>query len=241
VKYHVADMSTAALLPLPARPTEPPLCRVLAPSSEADLTARVLAGPEPAAEVLRWAEALARMPFWERRALTAEALARDHGVPPGHAARLVALWELAERWFPDERPAIGSSRDAVLLLSSLAAADAETVMLLMLDARYRVLGVQTIAVGSANVARVQPRDVFAPALRAGAAAIVVAHSHPSGDATPGRADRRITMALREAAGVVGVPLLDHLVVARRAFHSFARGDGWTDTPGWTDDDGDSCY
>jgi len=233
-------MSTAPLrLPLPAAPAPPP--RVDLRRTEAELIAQVLDGPEPAVAVLQWGQALARLPFWERRALGAEGLSRDHGVPLCHAVRLVALWELAERWFPDERPAIGCSRDAVLLLSGLADTHVETVMVLLLDGRYRVLGVEVVAVGGTNVARLQTRDVFAPALRTGAAAVVVAHSHPSGDATPSRDDRRMTMLLREAAAVMGIPLLDHVVVARRAWHSFARDNDWTDTPGWTDDDRDSCY
>jgi DNA repair protein RadC len=191
--------------------------------------------------VLRCAERLARLPFWERRALDVPALVREHGVPEDHAPRLVALWELADRWFPDDRPAVTSPRDAVLLLSSLAVAETETVVVLLLDGRYRVLGVETVAVGGVNVARLQPRDVFTPALRAAAAAVVIAHSHPSGDATPSRCDRLITMALREAAGIVGVPLLDHLVVTRHGFHSFARDEGWSDSPGWTTDDTASIY
>src|SRR5579884_786862 len=92
----------------------------LAQLSEPDLIAQVLDGPEPAAEVLRWAEALARLPFWERRALGAQGLTREHDVPPGPAVRLAALWELADRWFPDDRPEITSPRDAALLLSRLA-------------------------------------------------------------------------------------------------------------------------
>jgi DNA repair protein RadC len=236
-------VTTAAVLPLsvpPAAPAPPEPPR-LAELSEADLIAQVLDGPEPAADVLRWGQVLARLPFWKRRALGAEGLTRDHGVPPRHAARLVALWELAERWFPDERPTIGSSHEAMLLVSGLADTRVETVMVLLLDGRYRVLGVETVAVGGTNVARLQPRDVFAPAMRAGAAALVVAHSHPSGDASPSRDDRRMTMVLREAAAVMGIALLDHLVVARRGWHSFARSEAWTDTPGWTADDRDSNF
>lgn len=234
-----------------APPIAPPASAAALPSrhhrallgrlSEADLIAQVLDGPEPAAEVLRWGEALARLPFWERRSLGADALSREHGVPTRHASRLVALWELAERWFPDQRPAITCSRDAALLFSGLADTHAETVMVLLLDGRHRPLGVEVVAVGTANVARLQPRDVFAPAFRRDASAVIVAHSHPGGDATPSRADRQMTMALREAAAVLGVPLLDHVVVARRSYHSFARGDGWTDAPDWTGDDRDSVY
>jgi DNA repair protein RadC len=208
---------------------------------EAQLTARVLGGPDPTAEVLRWAAELARVPFWQRRALDVEALGREHGVPPGPAARLVALWELADRWDPDQRPAVASARDAALLCSGLADTQNECVLVLLLDGRLRLLASETVAIGGVNVARLQPRDVFAPAMLRGAAAVVVAHSHPSGDADPSRADRQMTMALREAAAVIGIPLLDHIVVARRAYHSFARSDGWSDIPGWTDDDADSCY
>ena len=223
-------MTTA---PPPIRPSR---------AGEAELTARVLGGIEPTAEVLRWAAELARVPFWQRRALDVEALDREYGVPPHLAARLVALWELADRWNPDQRPAVASARDAALLCSGLADGQNESVLVLLLDGRLRLLGSETVAVGGINVARLQPRDVFAPAmLREGAAAVVVAHSHPSGDAEPSRADRQMTMALREAAAVIGIPLLDHIVVARRAYHSFARSDGWSDIPGWTDDDADSCY
>jgi len=236
-------MTTAAPLLAPGAPAAPPRHEhhLLRHLSEADLIARVLDGPEPAGEVVRWGEALARLPFWERRALGAEALSREHGVPPRHAARLVALWELAERWFPDGRPAVTCARDAALVFSGLADSHAETVMVLLLDGRHRPLGVEAVAVGSANVARLQPRDVFAPALRRDASAVIAAHTHPRGDATPSRADRRMTLALREAAAVIGVPLLDHIVVARRSFHSFARDEGWTDTPDWTGDDRDSVY
>ena len=220
-----------------AAPSIPP-----ARADEAELTARVLGGLDPTTEVLRWAAELARVPFWQRRALDVDALGREYGVPPSVAERLVALWELADRWNPDQRPAVASARDAALLCSGLADAQNETVLVLLLDGRLRLLGSETVAIGGVNVARLQPRDVFAPAMvRDGTAAVVVAHSHPGGDAEPSRADRQMTMALREAAAVIGIPLLDHLVVARRAYHSFARSDGWSDIPGWTDDDADSCY
>lgn len=210
-------------------------------TSEADLIAQVLDGPEPAAEVLRWGEMLARLPFWERRALGARGLIRNHGVPPRHAARLVALWELAERWFPDERPAITCARDAVLLLSRVAHTDVDSMQLLILDARYRVLGVDTVALGEDSVAHVRPRDLLVPALRADAAAVVVAHSDPRGDASPTHADRLTAMRAREAASVLGVALLDYVLIGRRGLYSFARSDGWTDAQGWTNDDDDSCY
>src|SRR5581483_541073 len=177
-------MSPAVLAP--PRHTPPPLL-ALRPAprpTEAELIAQVLDGPEPAVDVLRWAAAFAGMPFWQRRALTAEALAAEYGVPPPYARRLVALWDLAGRWFPDERPAVACPRDAALLVAGLAASHAETVMVLLLDGTHRPIDVEVVAVGSTNAARLQPRDVFAPAMRRDASAVIVAHNHPRGAATP---------------------------------------------------------
>jgi len=190
------------------------------------LIAQVLAGPEPASDVVSCAARLAAVPFWERRALGVAGLIETHGVAPDRAVRLAALWELAQRWYPDERPAIGSARDALLLLDGLREAPVEQIVVLLLDARHRPAGRETVAVGTVNASRVQPRDVFSPVLRAGAAAFVLAHNHPSGDPTPSRADRRVTATLREGAVLVGLTMLDHLIVARGGHHSFREAEGW---------------
>jgi DNA repair protein RadC len=210
----------------------------LATRSEAELIAQVLAGPEPAIEVLRCGERLARLPFWQRRALGVTGLVTQHAVPPRHAARLAALWELAERWFPDDRPAIGSVRDVLLVLGPLREEATERIDVVMLDSRRRLLAVEPVAVGSVNATRIQPRDVLGPALRREAAAILVAHNHPSGDERPSPADRRFTTALREAAAVVGLPLLDHVILGRHVHYSFRRCEGWDELSGWSFDDDD---
>lgn len=158
--------------------------------------------------------------------LGASGLMRAHGVQAERALRLAALWELAERWCPDDRPSVTSPREAVLLLGGLRDSAREQVWVLMLDARHRPIGCDTVAVGSVNSSRLTPRDVIAPVLRAGAAAFVVAHNHPSGDASPSRADRVVTEALRNAAALIGVPMLDHIVVSARAHHSFREVEGW---------------
>ena len=158
--------------------------------------------------------------------LGAAGLVREHGVAPEQAIRLTAMWELAERWFPDDRPAITSPREVVLLLGGLRSAAREQVWVLMLDARHRPICSETVAVGSINSSRLLPRDVLAPALRAGAAALVVAHNHPSGEPSPSRADRVVTEALRSAAALIGIPMLDHIIVAARGHHSFREVEGW---------------
>ncbi|HXZ99677.1 MAG TPA: JAB domain-containing protein [Candidatus Binatia bacterium] len=193
---------------------------------EDELIAQVLGGAEPAATLLATASRLARLPFWERRALGAVGLVRDHKVPAREAIRLAALWELAERWYPDERPVVTTPGAALHLLQGLRSLAREEVWALLLDARHRLLSIEPVVAGSLNSARLLPRDVFTPALRAGAAAIIVAHNHPSGEVSPSRADRLVTAALRDASRILGLPLLDHLILTARAHFSFREVEAW---------------
>ncbi|MGA3183623.1 MAG: JAB domain-containing protein [Candidatus Dormibacteria bacterium] len=198
----------------------------LASRPEDELIAQVLGGAEPPAALLATAGRLARLPFWERRALGAIGLVRDHRVPPREAVRLAALWELAERWYPDERPAVTTPGAALHLLQGLRTLNREEVWALLLDARHRLISVEPVVAGSLNSARLLPRDVLAPALRASAAALIVAHNHPSGEVTPSRADRLVTVALRDAARLLGLPLLDHIILTARSHFSFREVEAW---------------
>jgi DNA repair protein RadC len=202
-----------------------PADEALGSRTEAELIAQVLGGSRPPAQLVECAARVAAVPAWERRVLGARGLVRHHGVGQERAQRLAALWELAERWRPDDRPSVTSPRDAVLMLGGLRAAPREEVWVLLLDARHRPISCETVAVGSINSSRLAPRDVLAPALRAGSAALVV-HNHPSGDPAPSRADRAVTEALRSAAALIGIPMLDHIIVAARAHHSFREVEGW---------------
>jgi len=194
--------------------------------SEPDLLARILGGAEPSPELQSIATRLARIPAAERRLLGVRGLVREHGVTPDRAARLAAVWELADRWRPDDRPAVSSPRDALLLLHRLRNARREEVQVLLLDARHRAVSLETVAVGTLNASRLAPRDVFAPALRGDAVAVIVGHNHPSGDPTPSRADRVVTSALRAAGDLLGIAVLDHVIVSRSGHHSFREAEGW---------------
>lgn len=194
--------------------------------SEGELIARVLHGPDPPRALVGVGARLARIPCWERRAIGTAGLTREYGIEPRRAARIAALWELAERWSPDDRPAVGSPRDALLLLEPLRRARREAVTALFLDARHRLTALETIAVGTINASRLQPRDVFGPALRLDAVAVIIGHNHPSGDPAPSRADRVVTAAVRSAGELLGIELLDHLIVTGCSHHSFRESEHW---------------
>lgn len=143
----------------------------------------------------------------------------QRGVGPAKAARLVAALELGRR-ANVARPASESPE-----LTSVSAVEAwarprlamlehEELWVLSVDARRCLLRAQRVALGGLHGCALTPGDVLRAALRAAASGFVLVHNHPSGDPTPSESDRRATCALRRACDAVGVPLLDHVVVAR---------------------------
>jgi DNA repair protein RadC len=157
------------------------------------------------------------------RASEAELLSRVGDAQAERAARLSAALELADLWSTDAAPLPGpidSPRAALRELGDLARLRKEHFVALYLDATHRPLYRETVSVGTLTASLVHPREVFAPALERPAAALIVAHNHPSGDPAPSREDRETTRRLCEAGRILGLPVLDHLIVASRGYFSF---------------------
>lgn len=155
----------------------------------------------------------------------AREIAREPGVGTVRAASLLGAFGLARRLTEARlRPgtAVRSGRDVALVVrESVRGTRRETFFALLLDARHRVLSLRVVSTGSLESTTVHPREVFSPAVREGAAAVVVAHNHPSGDPTPSREDRLVTDRLQEAGQLLGIELLDHVVVGEDRCFSFA--------------------
>jgi DNA repair protein RadC len=96
----------------------------------------------------------------------------------------------------------------------------EYFLVLLLDGKNRILREERISEGSLNQSIVHPREVFAPAVRESAAAIILVHNHPSGDPTPSREDREITRRLKEGGELLGIRVLDHVIVGDGTYLSF---------------------
>lgn len=99
----------------------------------------------------------------------------------------------------------------------------EAFMVFALDSKHRTIAFQAVSIGNLDAAPVHPREVFRFAVAVGAAALLVAHNHPSGDPTPSTDDRLVTDRLRTAGEVLGISLLDHLVIGADSFWSFDGG------------------
>lgn len=123
----------------------------------------------------------------------------------------------------DTRPEIASPDAAAEVLRPLlAGADRERCVVALLDTKHRLLDTAVVSIGSLDHTFMSPREVFRDALLANAAAIVLAHNHPSGDPEPSRDDEAVTRRLVRAGELVGVDVLDHLVVGGSRWVSLAR-------------------
>lgn len=97
----------------------------------------------------------------------------------------------------------------------------EQSKLMLLNRANRVLGLCHLSSGSTTATHVDIRIVFAAALKANASSIILAHNHPSENLEPSNADRQLTNQLKEAGTLMNIPLLDHIIVTRRGYYSFA--------------------
>ena len=146
----------------------------------------------------------------------AEELYRAPGLGPAKYAQLQAALEMARRHLGERLRRGEAFQDpagvARYLSAQLRDRDREVVACLFLDHRHRLLAYEELFQGTLDGAEVHPREVARRALALNAAAVILAHNHPSGVAEPSAADRALTRRLREALALVGVRLLDHFVV-----------------------------
>jgi DNA repair protein RadC len=145
------------------------------------------------------------------------------GLGPAKAAQIKAALELGNRLTlesPEDRPAIHSPADAAALLQfDMSALEQEELRVILLDTRNRVLRIVTVYKGSLNSSQVRVGELFRAAIRSNAAAVIIAHNHPSGDPAPSPDDVAITRAIVQAGTLLDVEVLDHLVIGLGRFVS----------------------
>jgi DNA repair protein RadC len=163
--------------------------------------------------------------FVAGRSVLEEAGSFDEGLP----AVIAAIAEISRRISsePLERAErVDSSRIVHAHFGPLLALEKrESFHVLLLDSKNGLMAKDRVSQGSLGASLVHPREAFRPAVLAAAAAVIFVHNHPSGDPSPSREDHEVTTRLREAGSLLGIPVLDHVVVAARGYYSFA-DHGW---------------
>jgi DNA repair protein RadC len=189
--------------------------------STAELLALILGSSDALDTAL---ELLLKFGSLHRMARTHEAqLMRIQGIGQAQAARLLAVLELSRRLqepAAEEQCYVRSPADgAQLLLPDMRFLDQEELRVILLDTRNRVLGIPTIYRGSLNTSVVRIGEIFRPAIEAPAAAIILAHNHPSGSPDPSPEDVSVTRQCVEAGRLLSVDVLDHIILGNGRFTS----------------------
>lgn len=138
------------------------------------------------------------------------------GIGMAKACELMACIELARRW--SGAPVLkseeytSSKKIYDLIRPYLEDKEKEHFLIITLDARYHLIGLDNISIGTVNQSLVHPREVFRAAINRRASYIILAHNHPSGDSNPSKEDLFVTENLMNVSKVIGIPIIDHVIV-----------------------------
>lgn len=157
-------------------------------------------------------------------------IAKVKGVGPAKAVQIKAAFELGTRWARDRTESLPMDRPEqveAFLGDELRLLDYESLRVLILDARLKLREVKEISRGSLNETTAHPRDVMEAVVLGRGYGFVLVHNHPSGDPAPSAADQAFTLRLREAAQLLQVQFVDHVIIGRAGatrpgFYSFAQ-------------------
>jgi DNA repair protein RadC len=146
---------------------------------------------------------------------TVDEFSTIRGIGPAKALHLVAAFGLGKRLAQETLSK--QKLDSPELVHALLGAEMrmlhkESLRVILLDTRYHLIRIEEISLGSINESIAHPRDVFRPALISSAYAMIVVHNHPSGDASPSQTDHNLTRRLAEAAELLQIKLLDHIII-----------------------------
>lgn len=198
---------------------EPPLDPDLEHLSDEALVA-ILVGPQAAKRLLDQAISLQALARW-----TLAEIVHKGGVPEKKARALSAGLTAGRRGSTkriERGMTIAGTIDAYHALKPiLAHLQREKFVILLVDAKMKLISARVVSTGSLTATMVPPRDVFGPALLEHAFGIILAHNHPSGHADPSEEDRALTRRLVATGDLMGVRVLDHLIVGDEDFYSFA--------------------
>ncbi len=156
-----------------------------------------------------------------------EELSQLRGVGMAKATQIKAAFELASRLNgyaqSGTRTVVKTPEDVIGVVGNrLRGKKKEYFLALLLDTRNQLIKVAEISVGSLDTSIVHPREVFKEAISASAAAVILAHNHPSGDAQASPDDVKLTKRLAETGDLVGIDVLDHIIVGDKEFLSLKR-------------------
>lgn len=204
------------------RPREKLKNKGAAALSDFELLQALIGSGNKQADVSQIARELNKLLRMRGADISYEEVEKITGLGAAKITELLAAFELSKRYLVEsERPILSNAGAVVGELSDICDKKQEYFVCLALDGANRLIAKRTIAIGTLSASLIHPREVFADAITDRAASIIVAHNHPSGTLQPSEADLEITKRLEGVANTLGIGLLDHIIVAKSDYFSFA--------------------
>ncbi len=159
----------------------------------------------------------------EFKNISFEELIKIKGIGEAKALQILSIIEIAKRIENEEEKLVFSKpSDVFEYVKFLSKERQEKLLVLYTNTSNELLGMETIAVGSLNVLRVLPRDIFYPAINLNAYGIILVHNHPNGYAEPSQEDIEFTKKIQDLSLQLGFEILDHIIVGKKDFYSFSQ-------------------
>lgn len=211
-------------MPAEEKPREKMLTAGPAVLSVSELLAIIFGTGSKKEDVLAMASRIVKE-YGERilsRQTNAATLSQELDIPLQKAMQVVACAELGKRFFtenPSASPIIRTPREVFDYLKDMRDLPREHMRGIYLNSHHKIIHDEVVFIGTVNSSLIHPREVFKPAIEYSAAAVILAHNHPSNDITPSQADIEVTKQLIAAGKLIGIHLIDHVIISKDSFVS----------------------
>jgi DNA repair protein RadC len=213
-------MTTIKDLPEHSRPREKLQERGAAALTDEELVAAILGRGTVGIDVRTMAKQVAGLIREHKEKLALEHLTAVPGIKLAKAAQILSAFELARRYLLRDTVNIACAADVLPLVADIAGKPQEHFVCISLNGANEVIEKRTVSMGLLDMTSAHPRDVFADVIKDRAHAVIFAHNHPNGDVQPSEADRSTHDRLTEAAKLLGLRVLDHIIVTKKSHFSF---------------------
>jgi DNA repair protein RadC len=207
-------------LPEHSRPREKLRERGAAALSDEELVAAILGMGTAGIDVRTMSRQVATLIREHRENLTLDILLSVRGMGLAKGGQILSAFELARRHLLHGAVRIECADDVLPLLSDIRSKTQEHFVCVTLNGANELIEKRIVTIGLLDRSLVHPRDIFADVIADRAAAVIFAHNHPSGDLQPSDEDLKTQNRLSEAAKLLGIRVLDHLIVSRKGHYSF---------------------
>jgi len=190
--------------------------------SDTELIAVILGSGNKDQDVMTLASKIAKLIGENQGRISLEALSHVDGIGLAKASQILAGFELARRHIVKDTIKIMEAKDILPHISDIAGKQQEYFVCISLNGANEVIEKRIVTVGLLDKSQVHPREVFADVITDRAASVIFAHNHPSGELKPSNSDLKIHEQLTEAAKILGIKVLDHIIVTKRGYYSFQK-------------------